>query len=140
MTRILVPIVLLTLTACDPAEPLPDDPSAAIPSGPPTGATRSYECDTGVTLTASRDAGSAQLRLETGEVLRLPRIPEAAPTTYASDGFVWFVQGNRGVLTDRGGQKNCRVQAGPSPVTFGTDDTIPLGQPIVVSGDPIPIN
>lgn len=28
--------------------------------------------------------------------------------TYAADGWVWFVDGDRAVLTEQGGQKNCR--------------------------------
>ena len=105
--------LLMILAACDPAGAPPitnvEDPPARIP----TGSGQRYDCDTGATFFANNGATGALVTLDTGEALQLPRVGSSAGgTQYAANGVVWFVQGSRAVLTERGGQINCRVAGG----------------------------
>ena len=69
-----------------------------------------YVCDTGSAVRAQLQGGSMGLVLDDGRALSLPRVTGATTgTTYGSEGWVWFTTGDSAILTEQGGQQNCRV-------------------------------
>ncbi|MEO0859903.1 MAG: hypothetical protein AAFY65_04765 [Pseudomonadota bacterium] len=92
------------LAACNGSGTVSDGPDPiAFAGGTP------WVCDTGAALRTEQQGSAIGLVLDDGRALSLPRVQSTGGgTTYGADGWVWFAQGDTAILTEQGGQKNCR--------------------------------
>ena len=81
--------------------------STPTPGPAPSGGTP-YLCDTGERIAVAYRGRSAVVNLPDGRSRTLPAVESASGARYAEPGLVWFVEGPSGILTDRGGQAQCR--------------------------------
>lgn len=128
--RLIVPLVLAGLAACAPAAPN----ITAVPVAFAGGA--AYTCDDGQTIRVERRAGSLGIMLGDGTPLDLPRVQTLDGTRYAADGWVWFESGPTAILTQQGGQANCRIAAGPRPAPAAPRATSTLDFPPNIAPNP----
>ena len=97
-------ILPITLVACAPvlSKRVAGDPNNRL----------KYDCDNGSTINSTASDRSATISLDDGTNIRLDRIDTPSDARrYSDGGYVWFVDGDDAVLTERGGQLNCRVSA-----------------------------
>ena len=124
-----IPLALaaLALAACQPAPDNPDldaDRFGTLEDGSDNPSVRGsgtrYDCDTGATVFAERRGATMLISLADGRNLALPRVDATGGgTRYAESGWVWFATGDRAVLTEQGGQANCRVASGLPDANLG---------------------
>ena len=113
--RYVIPVLFLGLAACQPVTDNPPidagfDGGGAFAQNPSVaGSGTRYDCDTGETVFAEVRGRQALISLDDGRNLALPRVDG---NRYAGDGWVWFVSGSDAVLTEQGGQRNCRTAQG----------------------------
>jgi membrane-bound inhibitor of C-type lysozyme len=97
------------LAACVPAVP----PNLAAPQVDPIPVTQGslafYACDDGQTIGTRLAPGRVALTLGDGTPLDLPLIQTPGGPRYAADGWIWFTDGDRAILTQQGGQTNCAL-------------------------------
>ena len=99
-----LPLVLLA--ACAPvAEETPTPVAFA-------GGT-AWRCDDGQSIRTQQNGDRLGLVLGDGTPLDLPAVQTPAGLRYAADGWVWFRRGDGAILTQQGGQTNCRLSAAP---------------------------
>lgn len=104
-------IAAVVLAACAPTAPV-SNPDGGGSTGPALSGAATYGCDNGQTIQATRGPRAVRLLLQDGRQLDLPRVEiPGRNVTYAADGWVWVVDGDRAVLTEQGGQANCTIGA-----------------------------
>ncbi|MBM2576804.1 MliC family protein [Jannaschia sp. Os4] len=94
---------LLLLVACAPAPEQEEVVPVAFAGGTP------FLCDDGQTIRTQLRGDRLGLVLGDGTPLDLPAVQTPAGLRYAADGWVWFRRGDNAILTQQGGQVNCRI-------------------------------
>lgn len=108
----------LAATACAPVEPPSSPDPIAFAGG------TNWACDDGSAVrTQLQGTATMGLVLGDGTPLALPEVPGPTGNRYAADGWVWFTNGGTAILTQQGGQINCRVSAAPPAAPVPTVQT-----------------
>jgi membrane-bound inhibitor of C-type lysozyme len=68
-----------------------------------------YACNNGINVLNTRGYRRSELRLSTGEVRKVRRVPANQGLRYASDQLHWFERGDEAVLSRKGESTTCRL-------------------------------
>ena len=91
--RILLALAIVMVAACDQIPPSRD----------------LYACGNGINVLVSRDKRRSELRLSTGEIRTVRRVPANQGLRFASDQMHWFERGDEAVLSRKGESASCRL-------------------------------